>query len=260
MDAIQVTFQDFNRFFLIFIRVGVILFILPFFNAKVIPVPVKAGLTFLISLAIWPVVQNQITGFPLTVMGIVQLVTGELIVGMTLGFVSQIFFEGVRLMGEMVGFQTGFSISNIIDPQHGIQVSILSNMAYVMAIVLFLLLNGHHLLLTALRESFEIIHVGELKLNRQILREIVMHAGDMFVVGIKIGAPAITVLLFSKVIFGLITKLMPQMNIMIVAFPVQIAIGLLFFGISLRALLFFMERYLGNLDTLLIHTMQWLKV
>lgn len=260
MDVIQVTFQDFNRFFLIFIRVGVILFILPFFNSKVIPVLVKAGLTFLVSLAIWPVVRNQITEFPVTVMGIVQLVTSELIVGMTLGFVSQIFFEGVRLMGETVGFQTGFSISNIIDPQNGTQVSILANLAYLMAVILFLLLNGHHVLLTALRESFEIIHVGELKLNRQILQEIVEHAGDMFIVGIKIGAPAIAVLLFSKAIFGLITKLMPQMNIMIVAFPVQIAIGLLFFGISLRALLFFMERYLGNLDKLLIHTMHWLKV
>jgi flagellar biosynthesis protein FliR len=260
MDMIQITFQDFNRFFLIFIRVGVILFILPFFNSRVIPGMVKVGLTFLISLAILPVIQNQITEFPVTVTGVVQLVVGELIVGMTLGFVSQIFFEGVRLMGETVGFQTGFSITNVIDPQNGTQVSILANMAYLMAIVLFLLLNGHHVLLTALRESFEIVHVGGLKLNRQILQEIVMHAGDIFIIGIKIGAPAIAVLLFSKAIFGLITKLMPQMNIMIVGFPVQIAIGLFFFGISLRALLFFIERYIGNLDKLLIHTMQWLKV
>ncbi len=260
MDAIQITFQDFNRFFLIFIRVGVILFLLPFFNSKVIPGLVKVGLTFLISLTIWPVVDNQITEFPATVTGIFQLVTSELLVGMSLGFMSQIFFEGVRSMGEMVGFQTGFSITNIIDPQHGTQVSILANLSYLMAVILFLLLNGHHVLLTALKESFEIIPAGKIMLNRQILREIVMYAGDMFIIGIKIGAPAIAVLLFSKFIFGLITKLMPQMNIMIVGFPVQIAIGLLFFGISLRALLFFMERYIGNLDTLLIHTMQGLKV
>ena len=260
MDMIQITFQDFSRFLLIFIRVGVILFLLPFFNSRVIPILVKVGLTFLISLTLWPVVQNQIVEFPATVTGIVQLVISELIVGMTLGFIAQMFFEGIRLMGEIVGFQTGFYITNIIDPQNGVQVSILSNVAYLMAVVLFLLLNGHHVLLTALRESFEIIHVGELNLNRKILQEIVMHAGDIFVVGIKIGAPAIAVLLFAQIIFGLITKLIPQMNIMIVAFPLQISIGLFFFGISLRAMLFLMERYLGNLDRLLIHTMQWMKV
>ena len=260
MDMIQITFQDFNRFLLIFIRVGVILFLLPFFNSRVIPILVKIGLTFLISLTLWQVVQNQIVEFPATVTGIVQLVISELIVGMTLGFIAQMFFEGVRLMGEIVGFQTGFYITNIIDPQNGVQVSILSNVAYLMAVVLFLLLNGHHVLLTALRESFEIIHVGELNLNRKILQEIVMQAGDIFVVGIKIGAPAIAVLLFAQIIFGLITKLIPQMNIMIVAFPLQISIGLFFFGISLRAMLFLMERYLGNLDRLLIHTMQWMKV
>ena len=84
--------------------------------------------------------------------------------------------------------------------------------------------------------------------------------GDMFVIAIKIGAPAIAALLFTKVAFGLITKFIPQMNIMIVAFPVQIVIGLLFFGISLNVLLGFMERYLQGLGPLLMDTMNWLRV
>lgn len=230
MDLIQITFQDFNRFFLIFIRVGVILFMLPLFSSMVIPVLVKTGLTLLISMAIWSVVQNQFIEFPATITGVALLITSELIVGMILGFIAQIFFEGVRLMGETVGFQTGFSITNIIDPQNGVQISILANMASLMAVVLFLLLNGHHILLNALRESFDVINVGELQLNRQVMQGLVMHAEEIFVIGIKIGAPAIAALLFTKVIFGLITKLIPQMHIMMVAFPVQIAIGLLFFG------------------------------
>ena len=130
--------------------------------------------------------------------------------------------------------------------------------AYVMAMVLFWALNGHHILLNALRESFDIIHVGGLNLRRQMIPELIIHMGEMFIVGIKIGAPAIAALIFAKVIFGLITKLIPQMNIMIVAFPLQIVIGLLFFGISLRLLLVFLEKFLGNLDTILINTMKWI--
>jgi flagellar biosynthesis protein FliR len=258
MNIIQTPFQDFNHFLLIFIRVGVILFVLPFFNSKTIPVILKIGLTFLIAMMIYPVTDVQQGDFPTTVPGLAYLVAGELILGMILGVFVQIFFEGVRIMGQLVGFQTGFSITNILDPQSGTQVSILSNMSYFLAMVLFLVLNGHHILLNALRESFEIINVGALSLSRQMLREIVNHMGEMFIIGIKIGAPAIAALLFAKVVFGLITKLIPQMNIMIVAFPVQIVIGLIFFGISLRLLLIVMENFLGTLDTVLINTMKWI--
>ncbi len=163
------------------------------------------------------------------------------------------------MMGQLVGFQTGFAITNILDPQSGTQVSILSNIAYLVAMVLFLILNGHHILLNAIRESFEIINVGSLSLDRRIFQEIINASGDMFVIAIKIGAPAIAALLFTKVVFGLITKLIPQMNIMIVAFPVQIVIGLIFFGVCLNVILRFMERYLGDLDSLLINTMNCLK-
>jgi len=99
-----------------------------------------------------------------------------------------------------------------------------------------------------------------LSLNGQIFQKIIDSSADMFVIAIKIGAPAIAVLLFTSVAFGLITKLMPQMNIMIVAFPVKIVIGLVFFGISLNVLLRFMERYLEGLSSLLINAMSCLKV
>ena len=260
MDLIQITFQDLNRFFLIFIRVGVVLFMLPFFSSMVIPVPVKIGLTLLVSMSIGSVVQNQLIEFPATITGVALLITSELIIGMILGFIAQIFFEGVRLMGETVGFQTGFSITNIIDPQNGVQISILSNMASLMAVVIFLLINGHYILLNALRESFDLIKVGELQLNRQALQTIVMRAGEILLIGIKIGAPAIAALLFAKIIFGLISKLIPQMHIMMVAFPVQIAIGLFFFGISMSALLFFLEKNISSLESLLTLTMNSLKI
>ena len=258
MNMIQAPFQDFNHFLLIVIRVGVVLFILPFFNSKTIPTLSKVGLTLIIAMLIHPVTTKQLTAIPTTVLGIAHLIIGELVVGMILGLVVQVFFEGVRIMGQLVGFQTGFAITNILDPQSGTQVSILSNMAYLMAMVLFLVLNGHHILLNALRESFEIIQVGGLNLSRHMLPELVKHMGEMFIIGIKIGAPAIAALIFAKVVFGLVTKLIPQMNIMIVAFPLQIVIGLLFFGISLRLLLVFMEKFLGNLDTVLINTMKWI--
>jgi flagellar biosynthetic protein FliR len=260
MGLFPLSYQECEAFFLILIRVSVILIMFPFFNAQVIPVLVKVGLALVITVILYPVINSKTGPFPHTVWGMAQLVLSEFIIGMILGLLVQMFFEGVRIMGQLVGFQTGFAITNILDPQSGMQVSILANMAYLVAMALFLILNGHHILLSAMRQSFEIINVGSLGLNRQVYQTIVVTSGDMFSIAIKIGAPAIAALLFTKVAFGLITKLMPQMNIMIVAFPVQIVIGLLFFGISLTVLLRSMEKYLGGLGPVLVNTMSWLKV
>ena len=82
----------------------------------------------------------------------------------------------------------------------------------------------------------------------------------MFAIAVKIGAPAIAALLFTNLAFGLIVKFIPQMNIMIVAFPVQITIGLLFFGVSLNVLLNFMETYLGDLGQMLLNTMRLFRI
>ena len=84
--------------------------------------------------------------------------------------------------------------------------------------------------------------------------------GDMFAIAVKIGAPAIAALLFTNLAFGIIVKVIPQMNIMIVAFPVQITIGLIFYGVSLNVLLKFMEKYLKDLGPMLINTMQWFRI
>lgn len=260
MDLLTIPYQEFKSFFLILLRVSVIIFMLPFFNARIIPVLPKVGLALIMTIILFPVLNMEMAEFPDTLWGMVQLVIAELIIGMILGLLAQIFFEGVRIMGQLVGFQTGFAITNILDPTSGIQVSIFANMAYLVAIVLFLIFNGHHILLSAMRESFEIIGPGSLSLNRQIFQKIMQVSGEMFVIAIRIGAPAIAALLFTKVAFGLITKFIPQMNIMIVAFPVQIVIGLLFFGICLNVLLRFMERYLGGLGSLLMNTMALMKV
>ena len=259
MAMFPTSYPEFESFFLILIRVGTLLFLLPFFNSRVIPSLSKAGLAILLTMVLYPLVSQGTVNFDGTVGGMAQLVISEFIIGMTLAIMVQIFFEGVRMMGQLVGFQTGFAITNIIDPQSGVQVSILSNLAYLTALVIFLTFNGHHMLINALKESFQIIQVGSIHMSDNLAKRVIQLSGNMFVIALKIGAPAIAALLFTKVAFGLITKLIPQMNIMIVAFPVQIVIGLIFFGISLSLLIGMTERYLGGLDTMLINTMQWFK-
>lgn len=255
MSPFGIAYQDFRLFLLIFIRVSVVLFIMPFFSSRIIPVMSKAGLALALSLLLFPVVEQPLRGYPENAWANLQLIAGEFVIGLTLALLVQIVFEGIKIMGQMVGFQTGFGIVNLLDPQSGTQVSVFSNMAYFMTIVIFLLFNGHHILLSAIKESFAIVAPGSVGLGRALSQEIMAKAGKMFLIAVKIGAPAIAALLLSKGVFGIITKLIPQMHIMIVAFPVQIVIGLIFFGICLRVLLRFMENYLHTLGALLTNTL-----
>jgi flagellar biosynthetic protein FliR len=260
VGIISIPIKELKAFYLILIRISIIFQMLPFFNSRVVPILVKAGLSVIMTIILFPVINISIVEFPHTTFGMMRLILSEFIVGIILGLLVMIFFEGVRMMGQMVGFQTGFAITNILDPQSGSQISILSNMAYLVAMMFFLLLNGHYILLNAVRESFEVIPVGSLKLNGSMFDKMISMYGEMFVIAVKIGAPAIAALLFTNLAFGLITKLIPQMNIMIVAFPIQIIIGLIFFGVSLDVLLDFTEKYVKDLGPMLINTMRWLRM
>jgi len=259
MELWPLSYETFESFLLVLTRTSVLLFVLPFFSSRVIPARCKAGLALAISISLFPVMNRGYTGLPDNLWGMGQMIIAEFITGMILGLLVQVFFEGVRMMGQLVGFQTGFAITNILDPQSGIQVSILANLAYFTAMVLFLSFDGHHIMLRAMKESFQIIPPGSLAISGDLVQEVINLAGDMFVIALKIGAPAIAVLFFTKVAFGLVVKLIPQMNIMIVAFPVQIVLGLIFFGICLGLLSRFLDIYMDRLGPLLINTMNIMK-
>jgi len=255
MELFQLSFQELNAFFLILARVGILFSLFPFFGSQVTPTLSKIGLALLVALALYPVVDLKGSAVPSSLAAMVRLTLGEFVVGLMLGILLQVFSEGVKMMGEVVGFQTGFSIANILDPQSGVQVSVLSNMAYLMCVVLFLILNGHHILLNSIRESFEIIRVGSVGLSEKVFENIIGKCGEMFVIAVKIGAPVMACLLLVNMALGIITKMIPQMNVMIVAFPVQIVAGLFFFGISLALLGALMDKNMSIMSSWLLRAM-----
>jgi flagellar biosynthetic protein FliR len=250
-----VNFDTIEGFFLVLTRLSVMVFMLPFFNTRVFPALVKAGLSLVLAIILFPVLSMGNSTFPGSLTAFAGLMAVELIVGMTLGLMVMAVFEGVRLMGQVVGFETGFAIANVFDPQSGAQISLLANFAFFVSMTLFLLFNGHHVLIQAMKESFELLPVGSMTMNPALVGQMLAVTSDIFVIALKIGAPAIAALFLTKVAFGLVTKLIPQMNIMIVAFPVQIAVGLFFFSICLTVLLHFMETHVEQLGAFLVGIM-----
>ncbi len=248
-----------NAFILILTRVSVVLFLFPVFGSPNFPNMVKAGLAMVITLLLFPVVPVEPSAFPGHPVTFGILMGSEIIIGMILGLTVRIFFAGVQFAGQLIGFQMGFSMINVVDPQSGGNVSIMEQIGYWTVLLIFLVMNGHHFMIRGLVESFSLMEMGgQVTLGSPIFGRMVELSGGIFALGFKMGAPAIAALVFTDTAFGIAGKFAPQMNVMLVAFPVKISVGLLFFGIFLEVAITVTRAYLGGFRELLTTLMVWM--
>lgn len=209
------------------------LMILPFFNSKNIPVVFKAGLALAISVLMVPLLKDIQIGEVQDVLTLTLRLIGEIAIGVIMGLAVQLVFSGIQLAGQLVGFQMSFAIANVVDPAGETQVPILSQFSHVLAMLIFLATNCHHTLLRIMVESFHLIPPLGFQYRQALTEEIMMLAGNMFIIAVKLGAPIIVVLLLTSVAMGLMARTVPQMHVFIVAMPLKIAIGLIFLGFTL---------------------------
>ncbi|HPC02712.1 MAG TPA: flagellar biosynthetic protein FliR [Syntrophales bacterium] len=225
--------KDLFGFLLVFLRTLSMIAFIPIFGERVVPAQVKGILAFLLAFVLYPFLGREIV--PGEVPGLVALLlgmSGEVLIGMVAGIMVRFIFAGVQFAGEMIGFQMGFSIANVIDPVSSLQVSLISQLQYYMAFLLFLALDGHHGFLLALAESFRTVPPLAFSFSGGLMEMILETSKGLFILAVKLSAPVIAVLVFTHVALGLVARTVPQINVFIVGFPIQIALGLLFLALS----------------------------
>ena len=243
---------QFRTYMLVLLRVSIFLLMFPIFSSPVFPATLKMGLAMVISLLFYSVVPVDLPRFPMDAISTGLLILAEAMVGLTLGLCLRIFFGSVQLAGQVIGFQMGFAMINVVDPQSGANVSIMDQLGYWVCVVVFLMLNGHHIIITALINSFELVPVGVFMMQKIIMVKLLDLAGGLFLLAVKIGAPVIAALFFVSVGFGLVSKFAPQMNVMIVAFPLKIVAGLFLFGLTLEIIVIVTREYVEGFKKLLM--------
>ena len=222
------------NFFLVFTRISSILFFGPVFNSKVIPARVKIGLGFLIAIIVFPFVKK--INFDIEKLNIISyfsLILLEVTVGIIIGLMSTFIFAAIQTAGQLIGFSMGLAIANVFDPITNEQVSEISHLQNIFALWIFLLLNGHHIFIKACVHSFEFIPLAGFYLKNSFFSMLVKSGGEIFLIAVKIGAPMLFALFVVDLSFGIIARLAPQVNIMIVGMPVKIFVGFLFMMMSM---------------------------
>ena len=233
MDFSQYTLTLVEAFLLVFFRVAALVAFAPVLGDQNVPKRVKIGLALVIAGVVFPLVAIPAAELPRTILAFGVAVAREVLIGLAAGYAIQIIFAGVQTAGQIVGFQMGFGIVNVIDPQSNLQVSIIGHFLGLLALMLFLALNGHHAVLRIMDMSFRVVPLGQAQLTGLVWSKLLRMSGDLFAIAVKLGAPMIAILVLTKVALGLVARTVPQMNVFIVGFPLGIAIGLLSIGVSL---------------------------
>ncbi|WP_041275328.1 flagellar biosynthetic protein FliR [Desulforamulus ruminis] len=223
-------------FFLVFIRMVSFIAVCPLFSTVGIPPLTKAGLAFILTVLITPMVQPVDPSFPGGLWGFALVVFSEVGVGLALGLVCTFVFNVIRIAGQLLDFQIGFAMSAVMDPMSGSMNTLVSRFLFFLTLVLFLIVDGHHGLIRALVKSYELVPLTTAGINGEISLLVIRIFADSFALALQIAAPVIAVLVITDLAMGLVGKTAPQMNIFQLGFPLKIAVGVSSLAILLPAL------------------------
>ncbi|MBI2060196.1 MAG: flagellar biosynthetic protein FliR [Nitrospirae bacterium] len=248
MDLITVDLSQVERFALVVFRISGIMFVAPILGARNLPLLAKTGLSLVLSFLIFPTVDPESIR-PLG--GPIDLLLGlgsELLVGVTVGMVIEFFFASVEMAGEWLGVQIGFGMANILDPQGERQITILAQVKILIAFMLFLLVDGHHMIIRTVAKSFTLVPLMSAHFSGRIISYLFSLAGDLFVLGVKLAAPVMGILLMVEVAMALVARTVPQMNILMVGIPVKLMMGVIALGAMIPVVSFMILKNMPSIE------------
>lgn len=248
MDFFGFNPSDMLSYMLTLFRISIVLFLLPFFGGDSIPKTAKAALVLVLSAALWPQLSFPGEMFPSHLIGIILMILGEVILGLILGMLVNFLFGAVQFGGQIIGFQMGFAMVNVVDPITGVSTAVTAHFLYMCTMLTFLVLNGHLALLNAVGMSFEYVPPGGLLLNPQIANHIFEFSKILFVLAIKIAAPVMASLFLVDLALALISRAAPQMHVLILGFPIKISVGFLFLGFLFSLMSIYVGDFLQELS------------
>ena len=228
MDFYELLQNHIALFLLMLTRNTGIFIISPFFGGMNTPVYFRAGLAFIMSLLLFPALdENARVSAPSSIFMYALWVLAELFVGWIIGFVAYLTLAAITMAGKVMDMQAGFAIVNVMDPTSGQQMPLIGSFLYNLAIIVFLVTNGHHMILSGLVESYRLVPIGDVNIADSNLPMIIVnYTAGIFLTGMKIAMPVTFAILLTNVGLGILARTMPQMNIFVVGIPMQIIVGI----------------------------------
>ena len=209
---------------LVGLRVSSVIVFAPFLSSQAIPPQGKAALTVLVTALLYPVCpQPAVAG---GAFGWLEVVGGEIGIGLLLGLVVQLVVEGAQVAGQLLGMQAGYSLVTLLDPQSQADLPVLATFNQILALVIFLQLNVHHWLLRGLAASFAYAPPGSLVASARTGAALLHAAGGMWLAGVQMAGPVVVATFLVDVTLGFVSRAAPQLPVLFVGVSFKTSISL----------------------------------
>jgi flagellar biosynthesis protein FliR len=243
---------------LVFARSAGIFTTAPIFGNAHVSMFTRVGMAACLAFIFAPMVAAANMPVPSDTLSLAAAVVKEAVVGLMIGFVGMLLFMVVQAAAEMIDMQIGFGFANIVDPMMNQHTSVIGQFQYMAATLIFLGMNGHHLLLQGLADSFSVLPLGHVSLSAAATHSMLNTFARLFLAAMKIGGPVVGVILLTDVALGILARTVPQLNVLVVGFPAKIIVGLLTVIVAMPAAFIVVQDLFAGLGTdinLLVRTL-----
>ena len=233
MEPITIPLRPVLVFVVVLARVGGLVTFAPFWSHRAVNARVRVVLALALALALTPVLSAQMPTPPGDLIGLAIVIGSELAVGCLIGWIGKMVFSALEIAAQIMGFQMGLSLAATIDPATKAQTAALGTIAQMFGLLVLLAANGHHWLLAAVVRSYRFIGQGEFAMTAGMAEVVLRLSAEALAAGVALAAPAIIVLVSVEFILAIAGRAAPQLQIMVLGFPIKIAVGLWLLGASL---------------------------
>jgi flagellar biosynthetic protein FliR len=232
-SLVDLAWGQFLAFLLVLTRVSGLVVLAPIYGGNEVPVPVRALLAFTLAVLTAPMHASQVPPMPETLAGLTLLLGSELLIGLTIGFGVTVILSGVQMAGSQIGQASGLSLADVFNPMVDSSVPLFSQVLHLFALAIFVVIGGHRLVMAGLLETFAVLPLGASAFDVDFIELTLALLMRSFELGVRIAAPATTALLLATLVLGLISRTMPQLNVLALGFGLNALILLTVFGLAL---------------------------
>ncbi len=244
----MINVTDFILLFLIFLRISSALVVAPFFGSRGIPVTVKLFLSLVVSYIIYLTVDKSLVP-PIEANWILFVfAVKEVLAGLIMGFMLQFVFFAVNYAGTLIGFDMMLNMAEVLNPNEDIQSNIIGEFLYYGALMIFILINGHHYLIQSLNYSYKVIQIGNFAVTEPVHLYLVKMTASVFVLAIKIASPIIVSFFLVHIAEGIISRMIPQMQVFFVTQPLKLGLGIFLILLTLPLYIYMIKNLLYDYE------------
>jgi flagellar biosynthetic protein FliR len=228
-------YAKFPAFLLVLFRIAGLMLAAPLFSAATMPTQLRAMLAVAMAAAVFPMVSTQVA-VPVTLATAIPGLLGELVIGLFIGFCVSLIFMALQLAAEIISHQAGMTMGSVYNPMLDSSESVLSQLYYYAALMVFLAVGGHRELIRALLDSFAAVPLLGFNLTDSLTDLLLSLTTTSFELAIRVSGPAVVALMLTLLGLGFLSRTIPQLNILTVGFPVKLVLALLMVAMTMMSL------------------------